>query len=149
MLRALIAFAFLGGCIPAPVVSINRAMLLDTFIGSLTSIPAFAEIVLPYISAPDNSAFDLKANKDHRRCEISSVTLRSSLICDDGFRLLQRDSASCYNGLLRQLLQMWRLDRLRGGCQCVVGATGLEPTSTDGKGTAANRGQIAGSPSQR
>jgi len=65
MLRALIALAFLEGCIPAAVVLINRAMPLDAFIRALTSIPALAEIVLRYISAADNSAFDPKAHRDH------------------------------------------------------------------------------------
>ena len=67
-------------------------MPLDAFIGTLTSIHGFAEIVLPYISAADNSAFDPKAHRDDTRCEISSVTLRSSLVCNDGSRVLQKDS---------------------------------------------------------
>ncbi len=34
-------------------------MPFDAFIGALTSIDGFAEIVLPYISATNNSTFDI------------------------------------------------------------------------------------------
>ena len=48
------------------VALINRTMPWDVFIGALTAIPAFAEIVLPYISATDNSAFDPKRTETIR-----------------------------------------------------------------------------------
>jgi hypothetical protein len=95
MLRALIALAFLEGCIPVAFVLINRTLPFDAFIGALTSNPAFGGIVLPDISAADNSAFDPKAHRDHTACEIFSVTWRASLACDDRFRLLRKDSAFC------------------------------------------------------
>jgi len=64
MLRALIALAFLEGCIPTTVVLIDRAMPLDDFIGALTNIHGFAQIVLPYISAADNSGSASRAHGD-------------------------------------------------------------------------------------
>jgi hypothetical protein len=49
MLWALIALAFLEGCIAAALALIYCAKPSDALIGALTSIDAFAEIVLPYI----------------------------------------------------------------------------------------------------
>jgi len=87
-------------------------MHVEDFSGTLTGVDAFVEIVLPYIAATDNSAFKPKANRHNPGSKTCSATLKSNAVCDQGFSFLQNDSASCYDGSLRQLRPMRRLDRL-------------------------------------
>ena len=78
-------------------IAVNRTMPWDVLIAAQIAIPAFYEIVLPYISATDNSAFDPQAHQEPSGCAVLSGTLKPNFACDGDIQLLQNTPVSCYN----------------------------------------------------